>query len=85
MTRSAKKGYFVDERLMKKVKRAKSSDKQTVIKTWFRDCAIHPEFVGLTFGVYNGKQHTPVYVTENMVSCKPTEVPPPPRIKSHTV
>ncbi len=83
MTRSAKKGYYVDPRLVKKVKRAKSSDKQTVIKTWARDCAIHPEFVGLTFGVHNGKIHTPVFVSENMVGHKLGEFAPTRKWKGH--
>ena len=66
MTRSLKKGPYVDERLLKKIagKKPSSSD---IIKTWFRASLISPEMVGFTFGVHNGKDHIPVLVTEDMV------------------
>jgi len=84
MTRSAKKGYYVDSRLMIKVQRVKSSGgRPTVIKTWSRDSAIHPEFVGITFGVHNGKQHVPVFVSENMVGHKLGEFAPTRKWKGH--
>jgi small subunit ribosomal protein S19 len=67
MSRSLKKGPYVYERLIKKMKKAKSGE---VIKTWARDCTIIPEMVGFTFGVYNGKQHLPVKVGEDMVGHK---------------
>ena len=70
MARSLKKGPFVDASLMKKVKEVNKSGKKEVIKTWSRRSTIYPEFVGLTFGVYNGKEHIPVYVTEDMVGHK---------------
>jgi small subunit ribosomal protein S19 len=66
MGRSLKKGPFVDDHLMKKVEAMNSSDKKP-IKTWSRRSVIIPEFVGFTFLVHNGKQHMPVFVTENMV------------------
>ena len=66
MSRSLKKGPYIDERLMKKVRDLKVGDK-TVIKTWSRACTITPEMVGFTFGVHNGKIHVPVAVVENMV------------------
>jgi len=66
MTRSLKKGPFVDQKLLKKIKGLKSGSK-TIIKTWSRACVISPEMVGFTFGVHNGKEHIPVYVTEDMV------------------
>lgn len=67
MPRSAKKGPFVDESLMAKVKKAKEGNKRDAIKTWSRRSLITPEFVGLTFSVHNGKKFVSVFVTENMV------------------
>lgn len=69
MSRSAKKGPYLDAKLLKKVAKLKAGDK-TVIKTWARNCAIAPEMVGYTFAVHNGKTHIPVYVTEDMVGHK---------------
>ena len=66
MSRSSKKGPFVDEKLLKKISRLKPGDK-TVIKTWARDSVIPPEFIGFTIGVHNGREHIPVYITEEMV------------------
>lgn len=67
MTRSLRKWPFIDERLLKKVNAMNESGKKGVIKTWSRACTVIPEFVGHTFGVHNGKAHTPVFVTEDMV------------------
>lgn len=67
MARSAKKGPFVDESLLKKVGAAKDRGKREAIKTWSRRSMIIPEFVGLTFAVHNGKKFISVFVTENMV------------------
>jgi len=67
MTRSLKKGPYIDEKLLKKVAVLNTSGKKMIIKTWARDCTIVPEFVGHTFGVHNGKSHIPVFVTEDMV------------------
>jgi small subunit ribosomal protein S19 len=69
MSRSLKKGPYVDERLLKKVTALTPGDK-TVIKTWSRSCTITPEMVGKTIGVHNGKVHLPVYVVEDMVGHK---------------
>jgi len=69
MSRSLKKGPYIDERLLKKVRALKPSDK-TVIKTWSRACTIIPEMIGLTIAVHNGKTHMPVYIVENMVGYK---------------
>ena len=66
MSRSLKKGPFVDQNLIKKIKNLKSGSK-TIIKTWSRSAVISPEMVGFTFGVHNGKEHMPVYITEDMV------------------
>ena len=70
MARSTKKGPFVDEHLMNKVKKANESGKKEVIKTWSRRSTIYPEFIGHTFAVHNGKEFIPVYVTEDMVGHK---------------
>ncbi len=69
MSRSRKKGFYVDERVLKKIQSLKSGDK-TVIKTWARDCTITPEMLGFTFGVHNGKNFIEVFVTEDMVGYK---------------
>jgi len=70
MARSLKKGPFIDEHLMKKVKALNETDKKEVIKTWSRRSTIYPEFIGHTFAVHNGKEFIPVYVTEDMVGHK---------------
>ena len=70
MARSIKKGPFVDLHLVKKVDTARASGDKRPIKTWSRRSTILPDFVGLTIAVHNGKQHIPVYVTENMVGHK---------------
>ena len=76
MTRSTKKGPFVDEHLLKKGMNAQKSGDKRVIKTWSRRSTILPEFVGLTFAVHNGKKFYPVFVTENMVGHKLGEFAP---------
>ena len=70
MSRSLKKGPFCDEHLMKKVEALNAANKKEVIKTWSRRSVIFPSFVEHTFAVYNGKEHVPVYVTEDMVGHK---------------
>ena len=70
MSRSLKKGFYVDEKLLKKIELLNTSGKKSVIKTWARASMITPDFVGHTFGVHNGKQHIPVFVTEDMVGHK---------------
>ena len=70
MARSVKKGPFVDLHLIKKVESAQKTNDKRPIKTWSRRSTILPDFVGLTIAVHNGKQHVPVYVTENMVGHK---------------
>jgi len=82
MARSLKKGPYVDESLMKKVRDLKPGDRK-VIKTWTRDCTISPEMVGFTFGIYNGKQHIPVFVTEDMVGHKLGEFAPTTKFVRH--
>lgn len=83
MSRSLKKGIYVDPRLMKKVQAMEASGQKKVIKTWSRACTIAPDFVGHTFGVHNGKTHISVYVTENMVGHKLGEFSPTRKFKSH--
>ena len=70
MARSLKKGPFIDASLMKKVQMLNESGKKEVIKTWSRRSTIYPDFIGHTFAVHNGKEHIPVYVTEDMVGHK---------------
>lgn len=70
MSRSLKKGPYVDEALFKKVMKMVAANEKKILKTWARDCDIPPEFVGFTFAVHNGKEFNPVYVTEQMVGHK---------------
>ena len=70
MARSIKKGPFVDGHLLRKVEAAQAAKDKRPIKTWSRRSTVLPDFVGLTIAVHNGKQHIPVYVTENMVGHK---------------
>lgn len=82
MSRSLKKGPFCDPKLLKKVEAAGAGSK-TVIKTWSRDSVIYPQMVGFTFGVHNGKVHTPVAVTEEMVGHRLGEFAPTRKFRSH--
>ena len=75
MSRSLKKGPWIDPKLLKKIGKLRQGDK-TVIKTWSRSSTITPEMVGFTIGVHNGKEHIPVYVVENMVGHKLGEFAP---------
>lgn len=70
MARSIKKGPFCDTHLLEKVEAARSSNDKRPIKTWSRRSTILPDFIGLTIAVHNGRQHIPVYVSENMVGHK---------------
>src|SRR6185503_7512948 len=84
MSRSIKKGPFVDYHLMQKVDKARNASDKRPIKTWSRRSTIMPEFVGLTLAVHNGRQHVPVYVTENMVGHKLGEFALTRIFKSHS-
>ena len=84
MARSLKKGPFVDHHLQAKVDKARSSSDKRPIKTWSRRSTVMPDFVGLTMAVHNGKQHVPVYVTENMVGHKLGEFSPTRTFKGHS-
>lgn len=83
MSRSSKKGPFVDENLMKKIAKVKAVGDRKPIKTWARASSITPEMVGLTLEVHNGKKHLPVYITESMVGHKLGEFSPTRTFRSH--
>jgi small subunit ribosomal protein S19 len=82
MSRSLKKGPFIDPKLITKIQKLKLGDK-TVIKTWSRQSVITPEWVGFTIGVHNGKTHVPVYIVENMVGHRLGEFAPTRKFVSH--
>jgi small subunit ribosomal protein S19 len=82
MSRSLKKGPFIDAKLAKKVA-ALGNEDRTIIKTWARACTISPDFVGRTIAVHNGKVHVPVFITENMVGHKLGEFSPTRKFRSH--
>jgi small subunit ribosomal protein S19 len=82
MSRSLKKGPFIDPKLAKKVA-ALGNEDRTIIKTWARACTISPDFVGRTIAVHNGKVHVPVFITENMVGHKLGEFSPTRKFRSH--
>ena len=84
MARSVWKGPFVDMTLIKKAEKVSESGRKEIIKTWSRRSTILPQFVGLTFGVYNGQKFVPVSVTENMVGHKFGEFSPTRLFKGHT-
>lgn len=84
MTRSAKKGPYIQPSLLEKVNKAKASGKREAIKTWSRRSLIIPDFVGLTFSVHNGKKFIAVYVTENMVGHYLGEFSPTRTFKLHS-
>ncbi len=84
MSRSVKKGPFVDDHLVRKVDQAIESGSRKVIKTWSRRSDVTPEMVGLTFAVHNGRKFIPVFVTENMVGHKLGEFSPTRTFYGHT-
>ena len=84
MSRSLKKGPFIDFKLEKKVNTMNDSKKKTVVKTWSRRSMIAPEFVGHTLAVHNGNKFIPVYVTENMVGHKLGEFAPTRTFRGHS-
>ena len=83
MSRSLKKGIYVEDKLMKKVEKALAGDRKP-IKTWSRRSTIVPQMVGLTFEVYNGKKHIPFFVTESMVGHKLGEFSPTRTFRAHS-
>ncbi|MCX6598663.1 MAG: 30S ribosomal protein S19 [Acidobacteria bacterium] len=83
MSRSLKKGPFIDTHLAVKVEALNAKSQKQVVKTWSRRSTIIPDFIGHTFGVHNGKKFIPVYVTENMVGHKLGEFSPTRTFKGH--
>ena len=83
MSRSVKKGRFVEERLMKRIEDMNASGKKAVVKTWSRASTIFPDFVGHTIAVHDGKKHVPVYITEEMVGHKLGEFAPTRTFRGH--
>lgn len=84
MSRSTKKGPYVDERLYRRVEAQAESSRKTPIKTWKRSCTIVPEFVGITFQVHNGRTFVDVFCTEDMVGHKLGEFAPTRVFRGHT-
>lgn len=83
MARSLKKGPFIEPRLLAKVEKMNMAGKRTVIRTWSRASTVFPQMVGHTIAVHNGRQHIPVYVTENMVGHKLGEFAPTRTFRGH--
>ena len=83
MSRSAKKGPFIDDHLTKKIDAMNQVNDKKVVRTWSRRSTIHPDFVGHTIAVHNGRKFIPVYVTENMVGHKMGEFSPTRTFKGH--
>lgn len=83
MSRSVKKGPYVDAKLAKKVEAIQRSGAKTVIRTWSRASMIMPEMVGLTIGVHDGRRHVPVFITENMVGHRLGEFSPTRTYRGH--
>ena len=83
MSRSVKKGPYVEERLMNRINAMNASGERQSVKAWSRRSTIFPEMVGHTIAVHNGKQHVPVYITEDMVGCKLGEFAPTRTFRGH--
>ena len=84
MSRSRKKGPYVDERLLAKVEKSQKMGNREPIKAWSRDCTIVPDFIGVTFLIHNGRQFMKLYVTEDMVDHKLGEFAPTRTFRSHS-
>jgi small subunit ribosomal protein S19 len=83
MSRSVKKGPYVDQKLMNLIQKMNRANDKKVIKTYVRRCSIHPEMVGHTFAIHNGRKFIPVFITENMVGHKLGEFSPTRTFKAH--
>ena len=83
MARSLKKGPYVEDSLLRKVEKMKAASKKQPIKTWSRRSMVLPDFVGLTFAIHNGRQHLPIFITENMVGHRLGEFAPTRTFKAH--
>ncbi|MDR3263318.1 MAG: 30S ribosomal protein S19 [Clostridiales bacterium] len=84
MSRSIKKGFFVQESLIKKINLLNEKNEKKVIKTWSRASTVTPEMIGHTIAVHDGKKHVPVYITEDMVGCKLGEFAPTRTYRGHS-
>jgi small subunit ribosomal protein S19 len=84
MSRSTKKGPFVDAKLLKRIDALIRNDQKAVIKTWSRSSTIVPQMIGLTIGVHDGRRHVPIFITENMVGHKLGEFAPTRTFRGHT-
>lgn len=84
MSRSVKKGPFVEPKLLRKVEAVRRSGQKVVIRTWSRDSTVMPQMIGLTLGVHDGRRHVPIFVTENMVGHKLGEFAPTRVFRGHT-
>lgn len=84
MSRSSKKGPYLDQKLLTKIQKAQASGSRVPIKTWSRSSTISPDFVGLTFAVHNGRTHLEVFITESMVGHKLGEFAPTRTFRMHT-
>ncbi len=85
MARSIKKGFYVEKSLLEKVEKMNASGRKQPIKTWSRRSMILPDFVGHTFAIHNGRQHLPIFITENMVGHRLGEFAPTRTFKQHGV
>ena len=83
MSRSVKKGPYVEERLLNRIMAMNAANEKKAVKTWSRASTIFPDMVGHTIAVHDGKKHVPVYVTEDMVGCKLGEFAPTRTFKGH--
>ena len=83
MSRSTKKGPFIDPRLLKRIDTLIRTDQKAVIKTWSRSSTIVPQMIGLTIGVHDGRRHVPIFITENMVGHKLGEFAPNRTFRKH--
>ena len=84
MSRTVKKGPFVEERLINRIKKMNETNEKKVVKTWSRASTIFPDMVGHTIAVHDGRKHVPVYCTEDMVGCKLGEFSPTRTFRSHS-
>ncbi len=85
MSRSLKKGPYVDPKLFKRVEAMNAKNEKKVLRTWSRDCTIFPQMVGHTIAVHDGRRHVPVYITENMVGHKLGEFAPTRHFRGHSI
>ena len=84
MSRSVKKGPFIQPKLLERVEKMNAENKKSVLKTWSRSSTIFPQMVGHTIAVYDGRKHVPVYITEDMVGCKLSEFAATRTFKGHS-